>query len=175
MLLKIGADLSAPLAAAWEPIAPLSFTPARVEASPALVAGFDADEPVVATRFGLSAGEAKPVMLDLLYPMAALKPHAPSLTAKVARSAAQPDAGWRQGLTRAAMAVRFPVRSVLAEPVVPLSTLMSLKPGDVIPISMGAQAPVMVGGDVLGMGTVGVSNGRAAVKLERMTRLLEDL
>ena len=33
----------------------------------------------------------------------------------------------------------------------------------------------MVGADALATGTVGVSNGHAAVKLDRMTRPLEDL
>ena len=61
------------------------------------------------------------------------------------------------GLTRAVMTVKLPVRSVLAEPVVKLSTLMTLQPGDVIPIHFGAEVPVMVGGDRLGTGAVGTS------------------
>ena len=69
------------------------------------------------TRFGLSAAGAAPVFVDILYPVAALKPHAATLTGKVLDKA-EPDPAWRQGLTRSVMAVRFPVRSVLAEPVV---------------------------------------------------------
>ena len=69
------------------------------------------------------------------------------------------------------MAVRFPVRSVLAEPVVPLSTLMALKPGDVIPINVTPDVPVMVGRDRLGAGTVGAANGRAAIKLTQLARI----
>ena len=73
------------------------------------------------------------------------------------------------------MTVRFAVRSVLAEPVVSLSRLMELKTGDVIPISLGPEVPVMVGGDQLGMGTVGTANGRAAVQLTSLARSAEGL
>ena len=37
--------------------------------------------------------------------------------------------------------------------------------GDVIPISIDANVPVMVGRDRLGCGTVGTANGRAAIRL----------
>ncbi len=67
------------------------------------------------------------------------------------------------------MTVRFPVRSVLAEPVVSLSRLMELKTGDVIPISFGPKVPVMVGGDLLGMGTVGTANAAPPSSLPRST------
>jgi len=125
---------------------------------------------MIVTRFGIAAGDAKPVFIDLLYPVTTLKPHAPTLTGKVLEKA---DANpvWRNSLTRAALGVRFPIRSVLAEPVVPLSLLMDLKPGDVIPISFGPEVPVMVGSGRLGMGTVGTSNGHAAVRLTHLDRI----
>ena len=166
--------LAGPIGAAWEPLARIDFAPGRVELNPALIADCDADDPMVVTRFGIAAGTAKPVFLDLVYPVAALKPHGASLTAKVHGRAATPDPAWRQGLTRAAMAVRFPVRSVLAEPHVPLSLLMNLKVGDVIPVSFGAEVPVMVGNDRLGTGTVGTSNGRAAVRLTAIRQLAQE-
>ncbi len=156
-----GAGLVAgPLGAAWEPLTPASFTPDAV--LPA--ADVDAEEAVIVTRFGIAAGAAAPVFVDVVYSVAALKPHGASLTGKVLDKA-EPDPAWRNGLTRAAMAVRFPVRSVLAEPVVPLARLMELKEGDVIPISIDANVPVMVGRDRLGHGTVGTANGRAAIRL----------
>lgn len=174
MIARLGMLLAAPLKAAWEPLARIEFMPGHVEANPALIQGLDGDDPVVVTRFGIAAGSSKPVFLDLLYPVAALKPHTPSLTGKVHAKTAAPDPAWRTGLTRAVMGVKFPIRSVLAEPMVSLNLLMDLKPGDVIPISFGAEVPVMVGGDRLGFGTVGTSNGKAAIKLNSITRELED-
>lgn len=174
LVARIGAALAGPLAAAWEPVAKLGFAAGRVETNPALVAGFDGEDAAVVTRFGLQPATGRQTTVDVVYPVAALKPHAPSLTGKVARAAAAPDPAWRSSLTRAAMDVRFPVRSVLAEPRISLARLMDLQPGDVIPISFGPEVPVMVGRDRLGFGTVGTSNGRAAVRLTQISRSLED-
>ena len=170
MVARLGAALAGPLKTAWEPLAKVEFRPGRVECSAATVSGIDADDAAVVTRFGLAAGTAAPVFVDILYPVAALKPHAATLTGKVLDKA-EPDPAWRSGLARSVMNVRFPVRSVLAEPVVPLQTLLGLKPGDVIPITVAADVPVMVGGDRLGAGTVGTSNGRAAVRLTQLARI----
>lgn len=170
LVARLGQMLCAPLRTAWEPLARQDFTAGRVETNAAMLPGLDADDAVVVTRFGLAATGKAPVFVDILYPVAALKPHAATLNGKVLDKA-EPDPAWRAGLTRAAMAVRFPVRSVLAEPVVPLQLLLNLKPGDVIPISVAADVPVMVGRDRLGAGTVGTSNGRAAIQLTSLARI----
>lgn len=169
MMTRLGTMLAAPLAIAWEPLAPQSFIPGRVETNAAILPGIDGDDAAVVTRFGLAAGGKPPVYVDIVYPVTALKPHAATLNGKVLDKA-EPDPAWRSSLTRAAMNVRFPVRSVLAEPIVPLQTLISLKAGDVIPISVAADVPVMVGRDRLGAGTVGTSNGRAAIRLTSLAR-----
>ncbi len=160
MAQRIARAVATPLAAAWEPLTRVSFQAERAETN----ADIDHDDAVIVTRFGIAAGEAQPQFVDILYPVAALKPHGATLTGKVLDKA-EPDPVWRNDLTRATMGVRFPVRSVLAEPVVALTKLMDLKPGDVIPISINADVPVMVGRDRLGCGTVGTSNGRAAIRL----------
>ncbi len=157
---RIAEMLAPPLAQAWEPLTRMAFAAGAPETG----ADLDGEDAVILTRFVIDAEGPSPLTLDLLYPVAPLKPHAPTLTGKVLDKA-EPDPVWRTQLTRAAMAVRFPVRSVLAEPVVSLQLLMDLKPGDVIPISIAPDVPVMVGNDRLGHGTVGVSNGHAAIRL----------
>lgn len=174
MVRRLGTMIADPLKTAWEPVARIAFTPGNPEASPAMLQGFDGDDAMIVTRFGLASHDGEPVFIDLLYPVAALKPFAPSLTGKVVGRGATPEPKWRNGLTRAAMNVKFPVRSVLAEPRVPLARLVELKVGDVIPISFGADVPVMVGKDRLGMGTVGTSNGKAAIRITRLDRLDEE-
>ena len=171
LLARIAASIAVPLKAAWEPLARIDFVPGRVEGNAALLA-VDAEDAMIVTRFGIASGEAKPMFLDLLYPVVALKPHGQTLTGKVLDKA-EADPAWRNALTRAAMDVRFPIRSVLAEPTVPLQTLMDLKPGDVIPISIAPDVPVVVGDHRLGCGTVGTSNGFAAIRLTSIARLDE--
>ena len=50
----------------------------------------------------------------------------------------------------------------------PASQLAAVKPGDVIPISFGAEVPVMIGGDHVGFGAVGTSNGHAAIRITKL-------
>ncbi|MBB4152339.1 flagellar motor switch protein FliM [Sphingomonas jinjuensis] len=166
---RIGAVLATPLRAAWEPLTRIEFSPGRCESSAAMLP-IDGDDAMIVTRFGIAAGDGSPVFLDILYPVVGLKPHGATLTGKVLDKA-EADPAWRTALTRSVMNVRFPVRSVLAEPVVPLSLLVNLKPGDVIPISIGGDVPVMVGRDRLGTGTVGTSNGFAAVRLTAIAQI----
>jgi flagellar motor switch protein FliM len=171
MVGRLGTLIAGPLKTAWEPVARIEYHPGAVEANPTMIAGVDGDEAMVVTRFGIAAGDAAPHFLDLVYPVSALKPHAPSLTGKVHGRAAEPDPAWRNELTRAVMSVRFPVRSVLAEPVISLDTLLHLKAGDIIPIGVGHDVPVMVGTDRIGTGTVGSSNGHAAIKITSIVSL----
>jgi flagellar motor switch protein FliM len=159
--------------AAWEPLTRITF---RAEASANIAAAPDmsGEDPVVVTRFGIAAGEGKPQHIDIVYPVAALKPHTNSLVAKVHGVEVEIEAEWRSGLTRAVMGVKLPIRSVLAEPVVPLSLLLDLKAGDVIPIDFGPEVPVMVAERRLGTGLVGTANGRAAVRLTQLEPLTEE-
>ncbi|KQN24853.1 flagellar motor switch protein FliM [Sphingomonas sp. Leaf33] len=169
MIGRLGRMIADPLTVAWGTMARLDFQPGSPEASPAMLQGVDGDDAMIVTRFGLAAGDGEPIFIDIVYPVAGLKPFAPTLTGKVmSRASVEPK--WRSGLTRAAMNVRFPVRSVLAEPVISLATLMELKVGDVIPVSFGAEVPVMVGRDRLGQGIVGTSNGKAAIRITKFER-----
>lgn len=175
LLTRLAAGIAAQLAPAWEMLARIEFAPVASAAPLSTVPEIDAGEAMVVTRLGVAAGDAKPQWIDILYPVSALKPYTPSLTAKVIGGEPEPEPEWRNGLTRAAMALRLPVRSVLAEPVVPLSMLMALKAGDVIPLAFGPDVPVMVARRKIGSGTVGTANGHAAIRLTRFESLqLED-
>jgi flagellar motor switch protein FliM len=161
---RIGQSAAGLLDKAWEPLSRIAF---RAEGTANLAAApeLGSEDPVVVTRFGLAAGENRPHFFDLLYPVAALKPHGAALTVKVHGKPDEVEPEWRSGLTRAVMGVTLPVRSVLAEPVVPLGRLLELREGDVIPIDFGPEVPVMVARRRLGTGLVGTANGRAAVRL----------
>lgn len=174
MVRRLGGSVAAILKSAWEPVTRIAFEPANVETNPAMLQALDGDDAVIVTRFGIVAGDALPVFVDILYPVAALKPHGASINAKVHGKTAETDPKWHAGLTRAVMGVRFPVRSVLAEPTISLGRLLELKEGDVIPISIAPAVEVMVAANRLGSGVVGTSNGRAAIRLSTIERLSEE-
>lgn len=164
---RVGANLAEALAQAWEPVARTSFVAGRAEANPANLSGIEADEPVVVTRFGIARGDGKPLFVDLVYPIATLKPLATQLTGKVVAKPIEADAAWSTALARAAMGVRLPVRSVLAEPTISLNKLMNLAIGDIIPIAFTNDVPIKIGRTSLGTGTVGAANGHAAIRISK--------
>ena len=160
---------------------PAEFTP-TADAMIARLAGGVAERlgqawsELAETRFGLTIGDARRVDLDILYPAAALKPIAGLLSSRGAqkRPAADEDPAWQGHLHRAVMNVKLPVRSVLAEPVIPLGQLMSLKPDDIIPISFGPEIPLLVSNRRFARGAVGAANGRAAIRLHRIEPLNDE-
>ncbi len=78
------------------------------------------------------------------------------------------DPVWQGRLANAVMNVRLPVRTIFARPELPLSQLMSLMPGDIIPICLPNHLPVTVSGRHFAHGTVGETGGRAAIKIDRI-------
>lgn len=174
MIARLAAGVVERLATAWGELAELEFRVGRTESNPAMLAQIDGDDRVVRTRFVLSLSDAHRVPVDLLYPAAALKPIAAILSSKVQPRRGGDDPAWLSGLTRAVMNVKLPVRSVLAEPVIPLARLMTLKPGDVIPISFGPEIPLLVSGSRFARGAVGAANGRAAIRIQRLEPLEDE-
>jgi len=63
--------------------------------------------------------------------------------------------------------VPLPLHVVLAEFDLSLARLQTLGPGDMIPLTMGRQVPLMVGETVLGHGAVGTAEDRMAIRLTR--------
>lgn len=174
MIARIAAGFAERLAGAWGELAEIAFQPGRTEANPAMLSHIDSEDRVVRTRFVLAVGEARPIEIDLLYPAASLKPIAGILSSKVQSRRQAADPTWTNNLARAVMNVKLPVRSVLAEPVIPLAQLMTLKPGDIIPLSFGPEIPVLVSDNRFARGAVGASNGRAAIRVHRIEPLEDE-
>lgn len=72
------------------------------------------------------------------------------------------------GLTAPFASVPLPLHVVLAEFDLSLARLQTLGPGDMIPLAMGRQVPLMVGDTVLGHGSVGTSEDHMAIRLTRI-------
>jgi flagellar motor switch protein FliM len=168
-------NIAAMLTRTWVEIAEIGFEPFARESNTRMLSHLDGDDAVVITRFELTMTAGAPsTSIDIVYPVVSLKPLASVLGAKVQSKRSGADPKWRSELTRAVMQVPFAVRSVLAEPVVPLSKLMNLQPGDIIPLEFGTEIPLLVSNNRFGRGIVGQSNGRTAIRLERLENLKDE-
>lgn len=72
------------------------------------------------------------------------------------------------GMAAPFAAMPLPLHVVLAEFDLSLARLQTLQPGDMIPLAMGRQVPLMVGETTLAHGTVGTADDRIAIRLTRV-------
>lgn len=130
--------------------------------------GLEENEPLAIQSFTLTRGKTALGRIEFVHPANRLrdafskeeKPSVKDLTAP----------GWRADLQRALAGVPMTVRSILAEPEMTVGALLGLKPGDTLPIIMADQVPVFVSGTLFALGSIGESNGRAAIRIDQIER-----
>lgn len=65
--------------------------------------------------------------------------------------------------------IPLPLRAVLADMRVPVSRLSALAPGDILPLSLRREVPLLAQGTELARGTIGTMDDRVALKLTTIT------
>ncbi|CAM3257459.1 hypothetical protein SPAN111604_13570 [Sphingomonas antarctica] len=165
-LRSLGAALAPVVASAWSDVG--KFSPGVEDAGHAVAKPVAAalDETLAVLEFTVTDGAGIDWPLTFAVPQEPLH-RLPGLHSDV-RPARDVSPVWKRAMQGALMDVRFPVRTVLSRPDISLERLLSLAPGDVIPVLLPATVPLSVGGRVVGHGTIGEENGRAAIRLERM-------
>ena len=163
-LISLGSALAPAIATAWADVA--KFSPSIDDAGHAVPAPANPDETLAVQEFTVTDGSGADWPLTFAVAQEPLH-RLPGLSSEAPR-AREVSPAWSRALQDAVMDVRFPVRTVLSRPDVALDRLLSLAPGDVIPVLLPAFVPLSVGGRVIGHGTIGEENGRAAIRLERM-------
>jgi flagellar motor switch protein FliM len=158
---------------AWADVLKLEPVLASRETNPAYVTIAKPQDSVVIQRFTLVPAQGRPGTVSFIYPQTTLRPIETQLSAKVHDDAGPLDSEWRQRLAYAVEDVRLPVRSVLARPELTMAQLMTLKPGDVIPINLAPKVPLLVGSKRFAEGTIGEQEGRAALLVESVGRGIE--
>lgn len=156
------------LAAAWRPIAELRAENAMVEADISRLAMCRADDPVIVQPLELSCDALGRHDLELVFGMTQLS--AWPVLARDPNEAPAPriDRAARDRMLAALMQVRLPVKTVFTRPEMPLSQLMTLQVGDIIPITLPQFIPVTVAKRVFAHGTLGDANGHAAIRITRI-------
>jgi len=156
---------------AWSEVLALSPALTSRDTNPAYANLFRPEEMVVVQRFTITTGQGttghgRQTTVSVLYALNSIRPLEGNLTVKVHDDAGPADAQSRRRMAEAMNNVRLPVRSVLARPEMTAARLMALKPGDIIPISVGAKVPLLVGNRHFATGTIGEKNGHASLQIE---------
>jgi flagellar motor switch protein FliM len=158
---RLSRQLERPLAAAW----------AERQEQPHFVAiggtPFRDSEALIVQSLRVAAGALPDQRIEIAYPAAALR----GLPAEPAHeSIAASDPAWAAQLRAAMMAVRLPVRSVLARPELSVARLLTLKPGDTIPLHIPVTVPLTVADRHFASGSIGEANGHAAIRIDQFQK-----
>lgn len=168
LLGRLAEALIEALAETWAEIIPARPVLRARETNLGFVALVKADEPVAVSQFTIQPWPGQAAVIEFLYPLSGLRSVEAAIAAKAPDDAGAKNAEWKAKLDAALGEVRVEARTVLARPELPLSELMRLQPGDVIPVSLPHLVPLIVEGRRVAIGAVGEHDGRAALRIERI-------
>ncbi len=163
---RVGERLAAVLSGAWSTVLPMQPSLSAVALAEGAANLCPGAEPVLVQSFALSGAPFAGAKLRVAYPLGALR----SLLGQCVEGgkADSEDAAWSAAINAAALNVRLPVRTIFARPEISFSRLLSLQPGDIIPLLLPQHVPITVAGRHFAHGSIGEANGRAAIRIEKM-------
>lgn len=168
LLGRLAEALMAALAETWAEVIPVKPMLRARETNNGFVALAKADEAVAVSQFAIQPWGGQPATVEFIYPVAGLRSIETELVTRMPDEAGAKGAAWKAKLESAVGEIRVEARTVLARPELPLSELMRLQVGDVIPVSLPHLVPLIVEGRRVAIGAVGEHDGRAALKIERI-------
>jgi flagellar motor switch protein FliM len=160
LLKSFGPDFTA----AWTVVSPLELELAKLETNPRLVQLGSAQDSVVVVRFTCELG-AKSGTLDWMLPDSQLTPIREALASDGGKAPVRKQEAWGPALSAGLHEAEVEVRAVLGQARISLRELVSLAPGDIIPIETPQDVTLLVGDVPLRHGRFGVSQGRNALKI----------
>jgi flagellar motor switch protein FliM len=161
MLRSFAADVTA----AWQPVSPVELELVKQETNPRLVQLGGALESVIVAKYTVEFA-ARSGRIDWLLPDALLSPIREVLAGDGAAAApVRKQEAWEPVITKALQEAQLDTRAVLAQAQISLRELVSLAPGDIIPIETPQQVTLLAGDVPLYRGRFGISQGRNALKI----------
>ena len=132
-----------------------------------IVSFVDGSELVIICSFVVQLPGMDAANFDLIYPLQTLKPIASLLRSKVQSDVVEDDISWRKRLERAVLEIPLKLSARLSKPVVSMSKLINVKPGEVIPIQIGEGVELRVADKPIFLGEMGEVSGQSAINLNK--------
>lgn len=152
---------------AWRDVMPLTLTVAGREENIQFATFADGDEMMVCCRYAVHLPDDEAARIDVLYPLQLLRPVAGQLRSRLQSDSLEEDRSWRERLEQAVMAVPLRLSVRLCQPELPLNRLITLAPGEVVPVTLPGTVDVLVEGRPLFRAQSGEQGGHAAVSILR--------
>ncbi len=163
----ISEGLNRMLEAAWKDLMSINLSVQGREVNPQFVSFVDGSELVIICSFVVQLPGMDAANFDLIYPLQTLKPIASLLRSKVQSDVVEDDISWRKRLERAVLEIPLKLSARLSKPVVSMSKLINVKPGEVIPIQIGEGVELRVADKPIFLGEMGEVSGQSAINLNK--------
>ena len=149
---------------AWAPVMPIEFEYLNSEVNPHFANIISPREYIVVSRFhvDLEGGGGE---LHMALPWAMLEPIREQLDAGVQSDRIEKDESWTHSLHSQLQDVEVELNCILVQQQISLRKLSQLKIGDVIPIDLKPEIPLLVEHLPLFSGEFGTHNGKNAIKI----------
>ena len=165
---RLAAQVIAALVDCWAEIAPLEPVLLGRETNVAQAEIMAGESQVIVQAFEIDLGDRDNRLIEIIYPKDGLASLEFGPADKAADEAGPSDPVWQAQLGRRLDQVRLPVRTVLARPNLKIAELVSLQTGDVIPIHIARNLPLLIGDRIFAHGTIGEQDGCAAFMIEKL-------
>ncbi|RMG27745.1 MAG: flagellar motor switch protein FliM [Gammaproteobacteria bacterium] len=149
---------------AWKPVLELDFEFQNAEVNPQFANIVSPTEVVVVSSFHVEL-EGGGGTMHVTMPYSMVEPIRDLLDAGVQSDRSEVDERWRVAIREEMKSAVVELSSTLAETTLSFEALMSMKPGDIIPIEMPETVVLEVEGVPVFRGRLGVSNGNRAIKI----------
>ncbi len=149
---------------AFAPVAAIGFEHQRTEMNPHYVSIATTSESVVVTTLEVTLNEAGGAV-SLVLPLSLLEPVREKLAEDLQTVSPEWRERWHQGLCRQLEQMNLELSSVFLRSELTMRELLSLKPGDILPIEMPRTTTLFVGDRALLRGKFGRSHGYNAVSI----------
>lgn len=159
------------LETSWRDLMRVNMHEIGREVNPQFASFVDGGDLVIICSFVVQLPNFDPATFDIIYPLQTLKPIASQLRSRVQSEIAEEDASWRDRLEHAVLSIPLHLSAQLGTPTVPLTKLIYLQPGDVVPMTLNDNVELFLEEQPFYEGEMGEVGGQAAINLLRRMEL----
>ncbi len=150
---------------AWTLVSEVDCEGIAMEVNPAMAAIAGPAETVILCRFQIELEGGGGGEFHITLPQLMLEPVKERLSKHESADQAVEDPLWQAALRDSLMDLRVATRCTIAEPVLSLREVASMKVGDIIPLGAGQRSILKAGGIAMASASLGVANGQLALRI----------
>jgi flagellar motor switch protein FliM len=139
------------------------------EATIAHLAYLEPSDQIVLSRMIVEEAGREAWHIDFVFAGSSLRMMAPNLNNRVTSRRPGP-ANWDDFVQSPMGQVALPIRAVMAENSIAMSTVAGLEPGQILPLSLSRLVALRVGEQTIGQGTLGKRDDQMAIQLKQFLK-----